>query len=767
MSQISNIRKILSTAGLLLVDAMVFQEVLARFDDRIRTLAKIRSFPNLKRALEKEWEKILEINYQPIFRIALNIIKELPASPQLNRGLRALLQVAEDIASSRVLLKHDLFGRIYHDLLLGKLAKYYATFYTSIPAARLLARLLINLPSTGNYGLRVDDIPPKWFDEEEEELLRVVDFACGSGTLLSAIYKEIMLKHRLEAENPKIKELHRVLLEEVLWGFDVLQHATHLASVTLFLHEPAQPVRFSRIYALKLGIFGRNRCLGSIDFLRDSRLLPHMLLFEETIAPISIRISAMEEGPEAVRIPIFHYCIMNPPFTRSVGGNLLFGALPKKERRELQQELRKILRTHNLTGIGQAGLGAVFVFLADNYLKRGGRIGLVLPKAVLNGVAWRIVREKLLTDYHIEYVISSFQGPNDWNFSENTSLSEVLLVARKLRSGETPGYTFFVSLWRKPVNEMEAISIGSQLTRIYNNPELFDIFNSNTTCFSITVRGGKIGEAWSARIDDVDFGYLISFAQAELNRITTLLRKGIVYLPKQGLVGHIPLTPLANLAKDIGPDVRQIHATYTKVALRSGMYKAFWGHESESIRAISQSPNAGLNPKTGKVAQARSLWSKSSRLLLVERAWLATYRVLSVLLDEPVLSNVWWPIIVASNEHEKILSVWFNSTYGILLLISIAEVTRGPWIKFKKANLWHLPVLNINKLNSDVKQKLLKLYDAICRDEFKPLPEEFSDPCAREKIDRTLNATLGIEVDMNELYEMLARDPTITGGRLS
>jgi len=64
-------------------------------------------------------------------------------------------------------------------------------------------------------------------------------------------------------------------------------------------------------------------------------------------------------------------------------------------------------------------------------LEKGGRIGLVLPKAVLGGVAWRKVREVLLEKYHIEYIISSFEGPNSWNFSENTSLSEVLLVARK------------------------------------------------------------------------------------------------------------------------------------------------------------------------------------------------------------------------------------------------------------------------------------------------------------------------------------------------
>ena len=85
---------------------------------------------------------------------------------------------------------------------------------------------------------------------------------------------------------------------------------------------------------------------------------------------------------------------MNPPFTRSVGGNLLFGSLPKKERVELQKSLGGLLKKEGLSGIGQAGLGAIFVFIADKYLKEGGTIGLVLPRSVLSGVSWKKVREK-------------------------------------------------------------------------------------------------------------------------------------------------------------------------------------------------------------------------------------------------------------------------------------------------------------------------------------------------------------------------------------
>lgn len=205
--------KILATAGLILADTMIFHEVLAKTNPKIKTLAQLKHVDNIKKALEDEWAKIIEINYIPVFRLALNILENLPSSPTLNKQLHFLIDTAYDIAASYALLRHDLMGRLYHQLLLGKLVKYYATLYTSIPAARLLARLLINLPSE----LKCSDIPPKF----GENSLKVVDFACGSGTLLSAVYKELDAKHRVDSDKPDPVSLHKYLVEDGLWGFDV------------------------------------------------------------------------------------------------------------------------------------------------------------------------------------------------------------------------------------------------------------------------------------------------------------------------------------------------------------------------------------------------------------------------------------------------------------------------------------------------------------------------------------------------------------------
>lgn len=748
-------QKLISTAGLLLVDAMVFHEIIAASHKEVPTLSTLLTSANLKKELENSWQYIIDnIDYEPVLDITLNILRNIPASPVVDKQLRLLGSLAYDIASSKVLLKHDLFGRIYHRLLLGNLVKYHATYYTSIPAARLLARLLINLPS----GLTTEKVPPTYGNEP----LRIVDFACGSGTLLSAIYKEIDAKHRIESEQIRVDDLHRCLVEEGIWGFDVLHHAVHLAATVLSLHNPI-PVKASRLFALRLG---EGKYLGSVNFLSSPDIGQDMLLTGATRAE-GESISVTKREAKTITLPNFHICIMNPPFTRSVGGNLLFGSLPKKERAELQKTLSQLLKEKELSGIGQAGLGAVFVFIADKYLVENGRMGLVLPRAVLSGVSWRKVREKLLKDYHIEYIITSYETNNQWNFSENTDLSEVLLVARKTQNGDEPRYTFFVNLWKKPSNELEAIYLGTQLKELYDSAKLYDIENSNASPYHLKLHGKKIGEIYSAKLTENNFGVYNIFSQMELNRVMLFLRKGIVYLPDQGIVGNIRLGTLSKLKAEIGPDVRQVHATFKVSETAAGsIYKAFWGYDSSVTKTISQTPNAYLEPKNA--GKARDLWNKRGRLLVVERARLNTYTVLSTYLEEDVLSNVWWPIKV-EDDVAKILVFWLNSTFGLLLLLSIAEVTQGPWVKFKKEHLWEMPIIDVNRIGRKAKTCLLSLYNRelhgrkISESNLKALPKEFANPLVRKEIDEEICKTLGLDLKLDTLYKLLAKEPMITG----
>ena len=134
-------------------------------------------------------------------------------------------------------------------------------------------------------------------------------------------------------------------------------------------------------------------------------------------------------------LPELDLAIMNPPFTRSVGGNLLFGSLPATERRKLQNELSRRLKQRQAT----AGLGAAFVAAASPKLRPGeGRLALVLPATVCTGPSWEQTRSLIERNFVLDMVVAS-HDPLRWNFSDSTDLSEALLIAtRRPEKNDTP-----------------------------------------------------------------------------------------------------------------------------------------------------------------------------------------------------------------------------------------------------------------------------------------------------------------------------------------
>jgi hypothetical protein len=115
----------------------------------------------------------------------------------------------------------------------------------------------------------------------------------------------------------------------------------------------------------------------------------------------------------------------------------------------------------------------------------------------------------------------------------------------------------------------------------------------------------------------------------------------------------------------------------------------------------------------------------------------------------------------------KLLALWLNSTLGILLLLSEAETTRGPWVKFKKRPLHTLPVVDFTRLTSGEVVRLRQAYDNLAQQKLQALPIEFATPQTRQRIDNAFSDGLHLDSDLTSLYRLLARDPIITCKPLS
>lgn len=742
-------------AGLTIVNAMMFQEVLADYEPQVQHLRQTLASPDAISSFAEHWGYVLsEINYHPIFHVAHQLLLALPSNPDSHGAVRALAKTALEIVQQRAALRHDLMGRIYHRLLAE--AKYLGAFYTSVPAATLLLKVALN-PQRWHID---------WGDLGKLSLVSIGDLACGTGTLLMAAAEAVTDNYLASCGQtgtvPKLDILSRLLMEDMIYGYDVQLSALHLTASTLALRSPEVTFRLMHLWVLPLG--GPHGRLGSIEFLRGFSVPVTADLFGASMGPGQVTRTAGVKQREA-SLPDLDLCVMNPPFTSSRQPNLLFGSLPDDQRRLMQRELAKLVRSPRVHASTTAGLGSVFVATADLHLKTGGRMALVLPKALLSGVAWAKTRGLLGQRYRLEYLIVS-QDPRRWNFSENTELSEVLLVAQKLDwskpQNTDSSNVVCVNLWKNPSTAVEAVGIAHSLA--HSDPP--DI-EEGQGAFELLSADVKFGEAVSVPWPSIRNGLWMTgcaFAQSDLLRAAHHLAKGELYLPGIGMAGSAPLCPLGQLAT-LGPDPRDVYDAF-QLAKGKTSYPALWGHQASSVTTMAQVPNAYLSPlhrarERRHLRRATDLWPKAGRLLLSQRPWLNTKRLAAVLLNQPVLADVWCPILMREGtEHsDKVLAVWFNCTLGLTALWARREETRGAWVQFKKPVLSAMPVVDVGALSATQRQELADAYDRLCQQPLLPFPQMACDP-VRAAIDTAVAQALGLP-DFGILRDLLAREPIV------
>ncbi|MCL5971515.1 MAG: SAM-dependent methyltransferase [Firmicutes bacterium] len=614
-------------AALVIANALIFQEQLAITDRRIQPLKTLAKAPDVASEAQKQWQWIWQnINYVPIFQLGDRVMEQLPLSQQTLSAFRALLTEAETICSQQAALRHDLMGRIYHWLLHE--GKYLGTFYLAVSTATLLLKLVMGSQWDRDFG-----------DPTELASFKVADLACGTGTLLMAAAQALSDNYiRSRAESGRslnavdLQTLHRALMENILYGYDVLPSAVHLTASTLALLAPEVAFVRMNLYAMPMGLEpnGTPR-LGSLDFLDNRDGLLTQMALDDSQQEI-VKTSAGKELIGSAKIPNLDLCVMNPPFVRSVGGNLLFGSLPD-ERGKMQIQLKKLVQT--VPASITAGLGSVFVALANQYLKPGGRLAFVLPHALSSGESWGKTRELIGQKYHLEMVITSHDAGRP-NFSENTDLSEILFIARKLKEGEHPGETAYVSLWYNPSTIHGAMDLAERILKV-------------DRAGAIHAHQDKLGEVFTLSAPQSDHPWTGAlFAQAHLAELTAMLSHGALTLT--GVTTFIPLCPLRNLGT-LGPDRRDIHDGF---AVSFGddewsPYAAFWDHKASDVGTIAQTPNAMLIARKTAAAgrpvrSAEKLWLGAGRILLAERLWTITHRVIGVGFTQPILGNTWWAL---------------------------------------------------------------------------------------------------------------------------
>ena len=774
MADVSQTRRM---ACAILANALVFHERLAGMHDDVKPLHLVcdPSVANPQAEIRAAWSRILDINYWAIFAIARDIVAQLPSDTAAHI-LGALRETAQNITTAGVINAHDLTGRIFQRLIADR--KYLATFYTLPASAALLARLAV---------AKLDNVD--WADANAIANLRIGDFACGTGALLSAVYEQVAARHERGGGNPA--QLHPAMMEEVLYGCDVMPSAIHITGSTLSGMQPHIRFGKSRLYTLAYGrqIDGSVR-IGSLELLHATQ----QLVLINTSDPAQRTGSVGEETASHILTDIpdegFDLVIMNPPFTRATNHegahaditNPAFAAFGATDVDQTDMGKRMNVLGRNSCYHGNAGIASAFVALAHSKLKPGGVLALVLPLSAAAGLSWQEFRQMLVQRYTDVTVLSIAATGDAMSFSSDTGMAECLVIARKRdqsKSDTAPEMARFASLLRRPhgfayANEI-AIKIldSGDIRRIEDGPYGGTPVMVGDECAGemLTAPCQVGGQTWGA----------VRLVDCSLAQTAYALADSKLWLPGSPAVLELRTAPLGVVGKlglvdrDItGPPPRigqPPRGPFAKTAASpTATYPVLWEHNAKNERQMACVADSSLRVRAGMEAKAAEVWTTASRAHLSRGFRFNSQPLAAAFTNQDSLGGRAWPNVIFDDERfDYAFTVWANCSLGLLSYWwhSNRQVAGRGDITIRSAET--LPVLDLRALSAEQLLTAEAIFNESRDTEFLPAYLADADPNRAFLDRRVVCDLLGFDEDTYRAVRRLAAkwcaEPSVHGGK--
>ncbi len=774
----------------ILINAFLFYETLANGSgilEHIRSYDELRSYPlnARKHQILLEWDKILEVNYWPIFDISQRILTPIP--PGFSGMLvERLALTSQGLAANNLMRSHDLTGTVFQKLIADR--KFLAAFYTKPASAALLVGLAVSEDSL----LAAED----WARPDSIKTLRIADFACGTGTLLSAAYQRVSQLHELHGGNAAA--IHADMIENALLGCDILPAAAHLTASTLSGAHPTVQYQGGRIFTLR---YGRQEdgtvALGAIDLLRDLALLQG----SEITAKASEGLGEAEK--EAWRYAphvSFDLVIMNPPFTRPTNHegrhenvpNPMFAAFGSsaEEQKAMAGETKKL--TKGTVAHGNAGQASIFLALADRKLARDGMLAMVMPLTLLTGVSWQKCRNRLAESYDSLILISiAGSDSKSMSFSADTGMAECLVIGK--RNGKRQSRAVFVVLERSPQHPAFSAKIAEEIRRLIEDKAIRQLEDNPAGGTHIRLGEELVGQAIDAPLPSSGswkVARIVDFSLAQC--AYQLAENGQVWLPAQFSAIGIPVSTVGSIG-ETGPIGRDINGTNPDGSIRGPFdvretrqgsvptFPILWAHNLKREKTmLFDADREGLPRKVESESEQEIVNSKAEQVFEtathchhnVDFQFNAQSTAMQFTARKTIGGRAWLSIMLENDAHEKALTLWGNSLLGLLMYWWHASRQQAGRGSLAKSAVQDLTVLDVTALTAAQLQRAAQIFDAACQLPLKPLHQLDSDE-NRKLLDRRFyGEVLGLPDELlkdggplDALRYKLSREPSVRGGK--
>ena len=214
-------------ASLLLMNAAMLHQRIAAgaWLPGVEKLETIKVAPNAAQLALRQWNTITRHDFRPVLEPAIEVIWKVQDTGResgLNKAIRHIAAEAERLAKDYADLGADYAGELFNRVMGNQASD--GAYFTRPEAASLLARLALDVAAPD----------ADWTDPKTWESNRVVDLACGSGTLLAASLTEMKRRAQEQGLNKRqLAELQKLAVEKTITGLDFNPVSLQLAAAQL------------------------------------------------------------------------------------------------------------------------------------------------------------------------------------------------------------------------------------------------------------------------------------------------------------------------------------------------------------------------------------------------------------------------------------------------------------------------------------------------------------------------------------------------------
>ena len=711
----------------ILVNQILFYFLYSSRSQQINTAIKVPEMRPIKHLndLTSYFEKISEIDFQPVFDI--QVTHRIPFSFEIIKEINALigcltpLQVAE--------LKHDLYGKLFENSLPKETRKVLASYYTKSSSADLLTYLTID-----NYS---DTI---W------------DLACGSGTLLMSSYDrkmELYKNERRMIEEEYKKQLHTRFVEKELTGTDIMPFACHLTGINLSAKRLDIATTFMRISCTNVlniepeaNEFTFMEAYGEI--IRETK---NVYRPQTTVDDYRQKITTEIKEPKPFTQEKVDRIVINPPFT----GVKRF---PKSYLKEFNEfSLNYVSGNRNLWGH--------FMALSDKVLKQGGKIGAIVPISLMHGKDTLKLRRHYLENYSIQYIIKPIVGKS---FSEDSRFTDIIFIAAKVKP-EKNHEVRFVCL-KEDISQLSRVDVDALAKNIktelsdsddvylsysIRQEELLDNAD-NLMKFLFTNQGGfrKEVSELTARLHENN-----NFVLIDRKRVSD----GLALRIKDGVRSNVFTRKLtesrvskAQLQFDSDNDQRE-HLYYSDGGSET-LERIDKSALVPTLRTLTGISKIDVTPCHDYIRRDEYRHANECHLFIQNRFRMSSddLHFVSVYSEVPIRPLNLFMMYNTTFEDSKILSLYFNSIYFLLQLLSSSKQSTEGYLEIKQLDMGQLIIPNLTLVETAKRQKLLAFFENVRYMEVENIYNQLAGHSEfRLSLDKTIADSFGIKLSEKKL----------------